>query len=127
MDDFAVDADFLLVRIDARAELGDHLAIDFDAAVEDQLLALAAAGDAGGGENFLQSIGALVRRRRGVRTAPRRRTVPFGRRRGVIGVASLGGGLGRLIRARCGRAGCSVHSPMIGADALPRAQAATCR
>ena len=54
--DFAVDADFLPLRIDARAELRDDLAIDFDAAFEDELLAFAPAGDAGGGENFLQAI-----------------------------------------------------------------------
>ena len=49
------------MRIDARAELGDHLAIDLDAAVENQLLALAAAGDAGGGEDFLQALGCPAR------------------------------------------------------------------
>ncbi len=59
MQDFAVDANFLRARIDARAELGDDLAIDLDAAVEDQLLALASAGDAASGEHLLQPLGAL--------------------------------------------------------------------
>ena len=62
--DFAVDADFLRLRIDAGAELGDHLAVDLDAAFEDELLALAAAGDAGGGEHFLQPLAARSVRHR---------------------------------------------------------------
>ena len=57
--DFAIDADLVRKRIDAGAELGDDLAIDFDATVEDHLLALAAAGDAGSGENFLQTLACL--------------------------------------------------------------------
>ena len=68
MQHLAVDADFLRLRIDARAELGDHLAIDFHAAVEDQLLALAAAGDAGGGEHFLQPLAPFLMRH-GIRRA----------------------------------------------------------
>ena len=63
--DFAVDADFLFMRVDADAELGDHLAVDFDAAIEDQLFALASAGNAGGGEHFLQAVGAGSGLRRG--------------------------------------------------------------
>jgi hypothetical protein len=53
---FAVDADFLFLRIDARAEFRHHLVIDFDAAFEDQLFALATTGDTGGGEDFLEAI-----------------------------------------------------------------------
>jgi hypothetical protein len=47
--------------IDARAELGHHLAVDFDAAFKNQLLALAPAGNAGRGEHFLQAIAGTVR------------------------------------------------------------------
>ena len=44
----SIHADQLPHRIDARAEFRDDLAIDFDATGQDQLLAFAAAADAGG-------------------------------------------------------------------------------
>jgi hypothetical protein len=50
---FAVDADFLSLRIDASAELRHDLMIDFHAAFENQLFALAPTGHAGGSEKFL--------------------------------------------------------------------------
>ena len=59
---FAVDANFLLQRIDARAKLRHDLAIDFDAAFANQFFAFAPAGDAGLGENFLQPLAAVGRR-----------------------------------------------------------------
>ena len=49
---FAIDANFLLQRIDARAQLGDDLPIDFDAAFANQLFAFAPAGNAGGARTF---------------------------------------------------------------------------
>jgi hypothetical protein len=52
----AVDADFLPSAINAGAQLGDDLAVDLDAALGDELLALAAAGDAGGSEHFLEAF-----------------------------------------------------------------------
>ncbi len=58
---FAVDTDFLSLRIDARAELCHYLMIYLDATFEDQLFAFAPTGDAGGRENFLQSL-AIYRR-----------------------------------------------------------------
>ena len=79
MQDFAVDADFLLVRIElTRAELGDQFSIDFDASVENQLLAVAAAGDAGGCEHVLQAVGRL----RSCCVADRPRRAASRRRRG---------------------------------------------
>jgi hypothetical protein len=53
---FAVDADFLSLRIDASAELRHDLMINLDATFENQLFAFAPTGDAGGRENFLQSL-----------------------------------------------------------------------
>ena len=57
---FAVDANFLPLRIDARAQLGDDLVIDLDAAFENELLALAPAGNAGRGEHLLQPVAAVL-------------------------------------------------------------------
>jgi hypothetical protein len=53
---FAVDANLLTSAIDAGAKFRYHLPIDLDAAFDDELLALATAGDAGGGENLLQTL-----------------------------------------------------------------------
>ena len=58
---FAVDANFLLLRIDARAKLGDDLPIDLDAAFENQLFAFAPAGNAGVREKLLQPLAPVVR------------------------------------------------------------------
>jgi hypothetical protein len=55
-----IDADFLGVRIDAGAELRDHLAIDLDAARRDQLLAGPAAAQARGRQHLLQPLQAVV-------------------------------------------------------------------
>jgi hypothetical protein len=52
----AVDADFLGGRIDPGAQFGDHLPIDFDAALLDQFFALPAASQPGGGEDLLKAI-----------------------------------------------------------------------
>jgi hypothetical protein len=54
----AVDADFLLLGIDARAQFGHNLSVHFDAAFKDELLAFASAGDSGCRENFLQPVAA---------------------------------------------------------------------
>lgn len=60
----AVDADFLLLRIDARTKLSDNFAIDFDPPLANELFALAPAGDSRGGENLLQAFTRFVRRLR---------------------------------------------------------------
>jgi len=54
----AIDADLLATGFDAGAQLGDRLAIHFDAAGEDQFLAFAAAAQPAGSEDFLQADGA---------------------------------------------------------------------
>ena len=50
------------LRINARAQLCDNLPINFNAALEDELLALAPAGDSRGGEHFLQPLTGFMRR-----------------------------------------------------------------
>jgi hypothetical protein len=54
-----IDADLLPSRIDAGAELGDDCVVDFDAAVENELFAIAATGNAGGSEDFLEAVSAV--------------------------------------------------------------------
>jgi hypothetical protein len=54
----AIDADFVLERIDAGAQLGDHLAIDLDAPLADQLVAIAPAADASSRQHLLEPLGA---------------------------------------------------------------------
>ncbi|HVT30103.1 MAG TPA: hypothetical protein VHE81_18970 [Lacipirellulaceae bacterium] len=55
---FAIDADFLPLRIDTSAQLGHDLSIDFHTALEHQFFALAATGNSGLGEDFLQTLAA---------------------------------------------------------------------
>ena len=57
-DRLTIDADLVLQRIDLGAELGHHLAIDFDPTFADQFFTIASAADAGGGEHLLQAFGA---------------------------------------------------------------------
>jgi hypothetical protein len=52
----AIDSDFLFLRVDARAKLRDHFAIDFDAAFAHQFFAFAPAGNAGLGQDLLQAL-----------------------------------------------------------------------
>jgi hypothetical protein len=52
----AIDANLLASAIDAGAKFRHHLAIDLDAALDDELLALAATGDPSRGENLLQTL-----------------------------------------------------------------------
>ena len=54
-----IDPDLLTKRIDPGSQFGDDLAIDFDAALSDQLLAAAAAPEAGGGQHLLQPLEAF--------------------------------------------------------------------
>jgi hypothetical protein len=61
---FAVNTDFVPLRIDARTELGNDFSIDFNAAFEYQLLAFAPAGDSRGSEHFLQTIARVTGRMR---------------------------------------------------------------
>jgi hypothetical protein len=51
---FPVDLHFLSHPVDACAELADHLAVNLHPAFNNELFRLAAAGDAGGGKQFLQ-------------------------------------------------------------------------
>jgi hypothetical protein len=51
----AVDVDFLPLGVDPHAQFVGHLAVDFDAAVGDEFLALASAAEAGDGEHLLQA------------------------------------------------------------------------
>jgi hypothetical protein len=53
---FAVNADFLPLRIDTRAQFGDDLPVDLDSPFENELFALAPAGNAGRCEDLLQSL-----------------------------------------------------------------------
>jgi hypothetical protein len=53
LEQFAIDADFLFVRINPRAKLAKHVAIDLDAAGQDKLLALPATPNARRRENLL--------------------------------------------------------------------------
>jgi len=59
LEELAVDADVVLVRIGFGAELGDGLTVDLDAALQDDLFGLSAGGDAGLGEDLLEAIAAL--------------------------------------------------------------------
>lgn len=56
---FAIDSDLLCQRIDASAELGHDLSIDFYAPGENQFLAIASTSDAGLGQDFLQAVAVL--------------------------------------------------------------------
>ena len=58
VEEFAVDADVVASGVGARAELGDDLAVEDDAAFEDDGLCGTAAGDACLGENFLETVAA---------------------------------------------------------------------
>jgi len=58
VEQLAVDADVVFGGVGAGAEFGDDLAVDDDAAFEDDLFGLAAAGDAGLGEDLLQAVAA---------------------------------------------------------------------
>jgi hypothetical protein len=60
VQDLAIDADFLLLRIDAGAQFRDHAPIDFDAAFLDEVLAFTATGDAGRCEYLLQALAMIV-------------------------------------------------------------------
>jgi len=52
----AVDADMVTCGVGLGAQLGDNFAVDLDAALLDELLSLAAAGDTGLGEDLLQPV-----------------------------------------------------------------------
>ena len=56
MEELAVDANVVAGGVGFGAEFGDGLAVDLDAAAGDQLFGLAARGDAGGGNDFLQAL-----------------------------------------------------------------------
>ena len=56
LEQLAVDADVVAGGVGLGAQHGDHLAVDLDAALLDHGLGAAAAGDAGGGEDFLQAF-----------------------------------------------------------------------
>ena len=56
VEELAVDADMVAADVGAGAELGDGLAVYLDAAFEDDGLGGAAAGDAGAGEDLLQTL-----------------------------------------------------------------------
>jgi hypothetical protein len=55
LDGFAIDADGVSIGIGLGAEFGDDLAVEGDAARGDDLFGFAAGGDAGGGEDFLET------------------------------------------------------------------------
>ena len=55
LDAHSVDADDVLVRVDAHAHPIHNLAVDLDSARGDELLAHAAAGHAGGCQDLLQA------------------------------------------------------------------------
>ena len=59
MQNLAVDAYFVKRWVHAGTELRDNLMIDFDAARENQFLALTPARNARGGEDFLEAVGRL--------------------------------------------------------------------
>jgi hypothetical protein len=56
LDGPSVAGDLVAVGVEAEAELGDDASVDADAAFEDDLLAVAAASDAGGGEELMESL-----------------------------------------------------------------------
>ncbi len=56
VEEFAIDLDVVSGEVGFGAEGGDGLAIDLDAALEDDFLGVAAAGDASLGENFLEAF-----------------------------------------------------------------------
>ena len=85
MQQLAVDADVVAASVGLGSKNGDHLAIDLYAALLDQGLGAAAAGDAGSGENLLQSLELGWRARLGVRLGF---SVVFG---SVFGVSFDGG------------------------------------
>jgi hypothetical protein len=51
----AIDLDMVVVRVDARPQLTNDLAIDRDPPLGDQLLGLSARGEAGRGDDFLKA------------------------------------------------------------------------
>src|SRR5262249_33898790 len=67
----AINADFLSFRLDARAQLGDDLAIDLDASAGYEFLTLTAAAEAGGGQDLLQAFAGGVFADGGRRGGPR--------------------------------------------------------
>ena len=56
MDRLAVDGDTLLVRIDARAQFADHLAVDRHATGANQLVTVTPRADAGMGQEFVEAL-----------------------------------------------------------------------
>ena len=56
IDGAAGGLDFVFGGIGFRAEFGDHLAVDADLAGEDELLRVAAGGDAGASDDFLKAF-----------------------------------------------------------------------
>ena len=56
MEELAVDANVVAGGVRFGAEFGDGLAVDLDASGDDELFGLAARGDAGGGDDFLQTL-----------------------------------------------------------------------
>src|SRR5439155_18047177 len=78
LHELAVDLEALAARVDLRPELGDGLAVDRDAALLDQLLALAARADAYVGEDFMEAF---------YRTSP---TAPAARRGSPSPARALG-------------------------------------
>ncbi len=59
---FTVDADFLPLRIDPGAELGEHLPIHFNPSFGDQFLALPSAAQPCRGQHLLQPLQSVVKR-----------------------------------------------------------------
>jgi hypothetical protein len=56
VEELAVDADVVAGGVGFGAEFSDGLAVDLDASGGDQLFGFAARGDAGSGDDFLQSL-----------------------------------------------------------------------
>jgi hypothetical protein len=71
LDPLAVELDLLTCRIDLGPHLADDLAVDADAALEDQLLAGTSRSHAGPGEELVQSLGSGRPRALGLRPRPR--------------------------------------------------------
>ena len=56
VDQFAVHFDVIDVDVRLRTEFGDDITVDADMPLNDQFLGLAAAGDAGVGDDLLQTF-----------------------------------------------------------------------
>src|SRR5262249_2032006 len=60
-NEFAIDANFLLLRIDPCSQFGDGLPVYIDAPFQNELFAMPAAANASGCQNFLQAhAGAIL-------------------------------------------------------------------